>query len=109
MKSQASFVERRERPRVGVMAQLEDITYRTLRKYVVSGLVRETPVVQAITSEPKGEKAMANLRIIVHNDRPVREEKNPRTWLLYKDKDTIEVHVTHDSQNRPFVLDKGAA
>jgi len=42
-KSQANFVERRERSRVGVMAQLEDITHRTLRKYgVVSGLVRET-------------------------------------------------------------------
>ena len=110
MKSQANFVERRERPRVGVLAQLEDITYRTLRKYgVVSGLVRETHVIQPITSEPNGEKAMANLRIIVNNDRPVPEERNPRTWLLYKGKDTIEVHVTHDSENRPFVLDKGAA
>ena len=52
---------------------------------------------------------MANLRIIVSNDRPIREGKYPRTWLLCKDKDTIEVHVTHDSLNRPFVLDKGAA
>jgi hypothetical protein len=110
MKSQANFVERRERPRVGVMAQLEDITHRTLRKYgVVSGLVRETPVIQPITSEPNGEKTMANLRIIVSNDRPIREGKYPRTWLVCKDKDTIEVHVTHDSHNRPFVLDKGAA
>ena len=110
MKSQANFVERRERPRVGVMAQLEDITYRTLRKYgVVSGLVRQTPAIQPITSEPKGEKTKANLRIIVSNDRPIREEKYPRTWRLYKDKNTIEVHVTHDSHNRPFVVDKGAA
>jgi hypothetical protein len=110
MKSQANFVERRERPRGGLMAQLEDITYSTLRKYgVVSGLVRETPVIQPITSEPKGEKTMANLRIIVSNDRPIREEKYPRTWLLCKDKDTIAVHVTHDSRNCPFVLDKGAA
>jgi hypothetical protein len=91
------------------MAQLEDITYRSLRKYgVASGLVRERPQIRPITSEPKGEK-MANLRIIVSNDRPIREEKYPRTWLLYKDKDTIEVHVTHDSHNRPFVLDNGAA
>jgi hypothetical protein len=101
MKSQANFVERRERPRVGVMAQLEDITYRTLRKYgVVSGLVREIPVIQPITSEPQGQKTMANLRIIVSNDRPIREEKYPRTWLLYKD--TIEVHVTHDSHQSSF-------
>jgi hypothetical protein len=31
------------------------------------------------------------------------------TYLLCKDKDTIEVHVTHDSHNLPFVLDKGVA
>ena len=38
MKSQANFVERREHPRVGVMAQLEDITYGILRKHgVVNG------------------------------------------------------------------------
>lgn len=109
MKSQASFVERRERPRVGVMAQLEDITYRTLRKYGVVNELRETPVIQPIKSEPKGDKTMANLRIIVSNDQPIREEMYPRTWLLYKDKDTTEVHVTHDSHNRPFVRDKGAA
>ena len=52
---------------------------------------------------------MANLAIIVSNDRPTREERYPRTWLLYKDKDTIELHVTHDSRNRPFVLDKNVA
>ena len=28
MKSQTNFLERRKRPRVGVIAQLEDITYR---------------------------------------------------------------------------------
>ncbi|HEV2730365.1 MAG TPA: hypothetical protein VGV15_10065 [Terriglobales bacterium] len=52
---------------------------------------------------------MANLAIIVSNDRPIHEETYPRTWLLYKDKDTIEFHVTHDRHNRPFVLDKGVA
>ena len=62
------------------MAQLED-----LRKYgVVSGLVRETRVIQPITSEPKGKETMA-LRIILSNDRPIREEEYPRTWLLYND------------------------
>ena len=51
MKTQANFVERRERPRLGVMTQLEDITYSILRKHgVVSGGVgRQKPVIQPIT------------------------------------------------------------
>jgi hypothetical protein len=50
MRTQANFVERRERPRLGVMTQLEDITYRILRKHgVVSGLGRQKPVIQPIT------------------------------------------------------------
>jgi hypothetical protein len=50
MKTQANFVERREHSRVGVMAQLEDITYRVLRKHGVgSGLDRERPVIQPVT------------------------------------------------------------
>jgi hypothetical protein len=52
---------------------------------------------------------MANLTIIVSNNHPNREQKHLRTWLLYKGKDSIEIHVSHDSHNRPFVLDKGAA
>ena len=35
MKSQANFIERRAHPRVGVMAQLENITYNILRKHGV--------------------------------------------------------------------------
>jgi hypothetical protein len=50
MKTQTDFVERRERPRGGVMSQLEDITYSILRKHgVVSGLGRERPLIQPIT------------------------------------------------------------
>jgi hypothetical protein len=50
MKSQVNSVERRERPRVGAMAQLEDITYSILRKHgVVSGMGRERPAIQPIT------------------------------------------------------------
>jgi hypothetical protein len=50
MKTQVNFVERRERPRIGVMAQLEDITYSILRKHgVVSQLGRERPMIQPIT------------------------------------------------------------
>ena len=50
MRTQENFVERRERPRLGVMTQLEDITYSILRKHgVVSGLGRQKPVIQPIT------------------------------------------------------------
>jgi|SRR5882724_5200839 len=50
VRTQANFVERRERPRLGVMTQLEDITYSILRKHgVVSGLGRQKPVIQPIT------------------------------------------------------------
>ena len=52
---------------------------------------------------------MANLRAIVSNDSPIREENYPRTWFLYKHNDVIEIHVRHDRRNRPFVVDKGAA
>jgi len=38
MKSQANFLERRTQPRVGVMAQLEDIAYGILRKHGVGGV-----------------------------------------------------------------------
>jgi hypothetical protein len=38
MKSRENFVERRAHPRIGVIAQLEDITYSILRQNgVVSG------------------------------------------------------------------------
>jgi hypothetical protein len=36
---------------------------------------------------------MANLSVIFSNDQPKREEKYPRTWPLYKNKDTIEIRV----------------
>ena len=50
MKTQVNVVERRDRPRVGVIAQLEDITYSILRKHgVLSGMSREIPAIQPIT------------------------------------------------------------
>ena len=52
---------------------------------------------------------MANLRTIVSNDSPIREENYPRTWFLYRKNDVIEIHVRHDSHSRPFVVEKGAA
>jgi len=52
MQSQANFVERRVHPRVGVMAQLEDITYSTLRKHgVVNGPDREALAVELVKGE----------------------------------------------------------
>lgn len=50
MGKRADFVERRERPRVGVMAQLEDITYSILRERgVLTGVDPEIPKIQPIT------------------------------------------------------------
>ena len=46
---------------------------------------------------------MTSLRLIVSNDMPVREETYPSSWLLYKHKQTVEVHVRHDDHNRPSV------
>ena len=78
---------------------------------VVNGLGTRTRVIPPINqvTQRKGGKTMANLAIIVSNDRPIREERYPRTWLLYRDKDTIEIQMTHDSHNRPFVRDKNVA
>jgi hypothetical protein len=112
MNSQPNVVERRERPRFGVMAEVEDITYSILRKHGVGrgpggDAVAAKPIPEKVKQE--GNTTMANLKVIISNDQPTREEKYPLTWLLYKDKDTLEIHVRHDSHNRPFVLDKGAA
>jgi len=52
---------------------------------------------------------MTNLRLIVTNDLPIREEKYPYSWLLHKNKETIEVHVRHESHNRALVIDKVVA
>jgi len=49
MKGQANFIERRAHPRVGVMAQLEDITYSILRKHGVrNGPDRHVVAVKAV-------------------------------------------------------------
>ena len=48
MNNQVIFGERRKRPRLGVMAELEDITYGILRKH---GVVSE-PILQAPADEP---------------------------------------------------------
>ena len=49
MNTRTNVVERREHPRVGVLAQLENITYSILRKHGVFGsLYRKTLVIQPI-------------------------------------------------------------
>ena len=50
MNNQTTFVERREHPRVGVVAKLEDITYSVLRKHEIVGATgREAPATEPIT------------------------------------------------------------
>jgi len=41
---------------------------------------------------------MANLNVIFTNDQPRRDKKYPRTWLLYKNKDIIEIRIKHSTQ-----------
>jgi hypothetical protein len=58
----------------------------------------------------EGTTMTANLVIVVSNPKPNRERCYPGTWLLYsRGRDPLEVHVAHDSDDRPHVLNKGAA
>ncbi|HZW93570.1 MAG TPA: hypothetical protein VFF64_11525 [Candidatus Eremiobacteraceae bacterium] len=51
-----------------------------------------------------------NLTIVVSNDQPSREEQYPNTWLLYRrGRGVVEVHVAHDSDHKPYVLDNRVA
>jgi hypothetical protein len=79
MNSQVDFVERREHPRVGVMAQLQDITYSVLRKHGIAsapGCETPAPKLTARWLELEGHDN-DKLTVIVSNDQPGREE---RTW-----------------------------
>jgi hypothetical protein len=50
MNNEAIFIERREHPRLGVMAELENITYSILRKHgVVSEPIGNAPAAEPIT------------------------------------------------------------
>lgn len=52
----------------------------------------------------------ANLEIVVNNPTPHREERYPRTWLLYtQGQGPVEVEVERDHNNTPHVLTKAAA
>ena len=51
-----------------------------------------------------------SLIIVVSNPTPSREPQYPRTWLLYvPERDTVKVHVTHEGNAKPRVVDKSAA
>ena len=44
MKTQATNIERRQRERTGVLAEIENITYRALREYGIDGAAaQQTP------------------------------------------------------------------
>lgn len=106
MNNQVTFIERRQHLRVGVMAQLEDITYSVLRKHgVVTDPSRKASLPKPSTNqlEQQGDPKMAKLTVISRNDQPIRQETHPLTWLLYKDKEIIEIHVTH---HRQTLIDK---
>jgi hypothetical protein len=81
----------------------------------LSGLL---PVVPPIVQENQGQSRpgkegtsmTANLFVVVSNPQPNRERHYPDTWLLYtRGHDPLEVHVAHDSLDRPHVLDKRVA
>lgn len=51
----------------------------------------------------------ADLTIILKNQAPNREERYPRTWLIYpSSRDAVKVHVTHSGVGSPRVVDKKA-
>jgi hypothetical protein len=57
MNSQVDFIERREHPRVGVMGQLQDITYSVLRKHGIAsapGCEAPAPKLTARSLEQEG-------------------------------------------------------
>jgi len=58
----------------------------------------------------EGTTMTANLVTVITNPQPNRERRYPGTWLLYSlGRDPLEVHVAHDSLDRPHVLDKSVA
>ena len=80
-----------------------------------SGLL---PAVPPIVQENQGQSRpgkegttmTANLVISVSNSQPNRERRYPSTWLLYsRGRAPLEMHVAHDSFDRPHVLDKRVA
>jgi hypothetical protein len=60
-------------------------------------------------SRKEGTTMTANLEIVVNNPTPHREERYPRTWLLYRGgQGPVEVRVGHDDNHAPDVLNNVA-
>jgi len=77
-------------------------------------LLAVPPIVQENHGQSRpgkeGTTMTARLFIVVNNPQPNRERRYPGAWLLYsRGQDPLEVHVAHDSFNRPHVLDKSVA
>lgn len=52
---------------------------------------------------------LANLEIAHTNPQPNRERHYPSAWLVYSEGKELHVHVEHDRNFKPHVLDKSAA
>jgi hypothetical protein len=79
-----------------------------------SGCSRQCPPIVQNQAKSRfrkeGTTMTAKLVIVVNNSQPNRERRYPGTWLLHsRGRDPLEVHVAHDSLDRPHVLDKGVA
>jgi len=113
MVGKAISVERRQHSREGILGKLDNITYKVLRKYGVTGeafkAMSENETRPGLHKK-EGKTMTANLVVIASNDRPNRQESCPRTWLLYMHgQDAVEFHVAFDPNDRPYVLNKSAA
>lgn len=91
---------------------------RWIERLSVVALGWLVPAVPPIVQENQGQSRpgkegatmTANLVIVVNNSQPNRDRRYPGTWLLYsRECDPLEVHVAHDSLDRPHVLDKNVA
>jgi hypothetical protein len=49
---------------------------------------------------------LTELAIAVRNPEPDREMCQPRTWLLYRRGEPLEIQIMHDEDNKPHVLAK---
>lgn len=51
-----------------------------------------------------------SLSIAVSYPAPKRESRYPRTWFLYgQERGTVKVHVAHEGNAKPHIVDKSAA
>jgi hypothetical protein len=51
----------------------------------------------------------SKMTIVMRNATPNREPHYPRTWFLHKLDRNVKVHVGHDGDSKPHIVDKSAA